>query len=341
MAVVAVLLLVVVAAGSSEAGAERSRIVFWSDRDRAVSGDIFIMDQDGSNLTNLTKDWSKGAFFPEVSPDGRRIAFSARTDVHPEIGIWLMDIDGSHPQKVTDDRIFRGCLGPSWSPDGSRLVFSAFSDVLSKAPGCDGMGSMCWFDLYIVDLGSRGIATDLGSREIVRLTRDPMTGYYPAWSPDGRRVAFVRDDPLTSIHTGGLWVVDVDGTNLRQLTAAGRAAEKPSWSPDGSRILYYRIDQGELSVIDADGAGSPVNLFNDGRWGGWPAWSPDGSKIAYLYRSNIWLMDAESTISVQLTHGRDARGGSIAYGSISWTPGTVGSAVRNSSWGRLKASVKD
>ena len=225
MAVVAVLLFVVLAGDSFGAGAEQSRIVFWSDRDR-YGGDIFIMDQDGSNLTNLTKDWSEGAFDPEVSPAGRRIAF-------------------------------------------------------------------------------------------------------------------VKDDPLTPIHTGGLWVVDVDGTNLRQLTAAGRSAAKPSWSPDGSRILYSGWGPRELSVIDADGAGSPVDLFNDGRWGSWPAWSPDGSKIAYKYYSNIWLMDAESTVPVQLTHGRDAKGGWIEYQSISWTPGTVGSAVRSGSWGRLKASVKD
>ena len=304
------------------------------------------MDQDGSNLTNLTKDWSLRAFEPEVSPDGRRIAFSGLPDRAGglEVGIWVMDIDGSHPEMVTDSRTIADCRRPSWSPDGSRLVFSAFSEKNEEGPGCGGMDllAQCTQDLHIVDLDSRGIAPDVGRREFGRLTRDPMTGYYPAWSPDGRRIAFVKDDPRTSIHTGGLWVVDVDGTNLRQLTAAGRAADKPSWSPDGSRILYYRINQRELSVIDADGAGSPVDLFNDGRWGTWPAWSPDGSKIAYKYYSNIWLMDAESTVPVQLTHGRDAKGGWIEYQSISLgTPGTVGSAVRSGSWGRLKASVKD
>ena len=86
MAVVALLLLVVVAAGSSEAGAEQARIVFWSDRDR-YEGDIFIMDQDGSNLTNLTKDWSLRAFDPEVSPDGRRIALSGLPDRAGGLGL--------------------------------------------------------------------------------------------------------------------------------------------------------------------------------------------------------------------------------------------------------------
>ena len=106
----------------------------------------------------------------------------------------------------------------------------------------------------------------------VRLT----TGRAPAWSPDGRRVAFQRD---SQVH-----VINLDGSNDVQLVAGTR----PAWSPDGSRIVFGSSDG--ISVMNVDGSNVKTLVrhdFRDDTYKPWdmgvgkPAWSPDGALIAF------------------------------------------------------------
>jgi Tol biopolymer transport system component len=120
-----------------------------------------------------------------------------------------------------------------------------------------------------------------------------LTTTDPAWSPDGSRIAFTRNQEVGSYTTftnDDVFVVDADGGDVRQVTThrIGRSAWQPSWSPDGRRIAYVNGDSvatsvpsrwGALFVVDADGS-DPQRVTRSSTDSS-PAWSPDGAEIAF------------------------------------------------------------
>jgi Tol biopolymer transport system component len=98
----------------------------------------------------------------------------------------------------------------------------------------------------------------------------------PAWSPDGRRIAFVRYSPD---FTGNVFLMDADGANLRPLADG---FESPAWSPDGSLLAVdtgFCVYECDIYLLLAGGGGAPVRVAT---MAAAPAWSPDGRKIAFV-----------------------------------------------------------
>jgi D-alanyl-D-alanine carboxypeptidase len=126
-------------------------------------------------------------------------------------------------------------------------------------------------------------------------------GSTPAWSPDGRLIAFLR--------SGDIYVTNADGTRQRRL-ARGSA---PAWSPDGRRIVFVREQGGdsEIYVTNADGSGLQ-NLTRNAADEDDPVWSPDGRRIAFARRIafvggvggnfEIFVMNADGSGQRRLTH---------------------------------------
>ena len=127
----------------------------------------------------------------------------------------------------------------------------------------------------------------------------------PAWSADGRRLAFAR--------AGSLWVMNADGSGQRQLTnspAADELDQTPAWSPDGREIAVARSDiSGNWGIWIVPEGGGPArrltSQLNDAGRDQWPAWSPDGSTIAFSrsmrgFASQLALVPADGSGTVQI-----------------------------------------
>src|SRR3990172_1844040 len=97
------------------------KIAFASERDGNY--EIYVMDADGSNPTNLTNDGATDGG-PAWSPDGGKIAFTSERDGNYEI--YVMDADGSNPTNLTNNSAWDS--EPAWSPDGSKIAFESYRD---------------------------------------------------------------------------------------------------------------------------------------------------------------------------------------------------------------------
>jgi len=120
--------------------------------------------------------------------------------------------------------------------------------------------------------------------------------YEPAWSPDGRHIAFVsnRELPYENIY-----LMEADGTDIRKLTDS-RGVSRPTWSPDGTRIAFNGMLSGQgywqldIFVIDVNGTGI-VTLTNSVSDEFGPSWSPDGRKIAFASWEGICTINADGS----------------------------------------------
>ena len=144
------------------------------------------------------------------------------------------------------------------------------------------------------------------------LTRIKTPLYYhgdPAWSPDGRSLAFVaypRDTPEIFVITG-------DGRRLRRLTRNRLGEGSPAWSPDGAQIVFASTPgpRGDLYVMNADGTGRR-RLTRTALCEGSPAWSPDGTKIAFINACArapfpLWVMNADGKRARRIGSGNRPR----------------------------------
>ena len=231
---------------------------------------IWVANADGTGERRLVGEAST----PAWSPDGRRLAFVRRPHlVQDKDGIYEVGgptvavvAAGGGPKRNLLPRAARVLetyggfrwspdgmvyLGLHWSPRGDRLVFARRRENRPR-------------DLFSISARGTGLRN---------LTRSAAFESDPVLSPDGRRVAFVRDAITT---TPTLWTASSDGSHARRVA---RHATEPSWSPDGSMLAFTRWNRMRTEsavVVSADGRRR--RLLARGRS---PAWSPDGRLIAF------------------------------------------------------------
>ncbi len=183
------------------------RIAFVSKRDG--NADIYAVNADGTGITRLTThasaDWQ-----PAWSPDGSRIAFVSLRDADmsyfpPATEIYSMNADGSDLTRLTNNDLVD--WDPVWSPDGRRIAFNASSGHAHS---------------FIWTMNADGSGA-------VTLSR----GHSQVWSPDGLRIALVDYPGNGDIIRGDteLYAVDVDGSEITQLTDNDVDDLRPSWRP--------------------------------------------------------------------------------------------------------------
>ena len=198
---------------------DRTKIAFVSNRNGG--NQIYVMDADGKNPTRLT-DGPLTKWSPDWSPDGQRIAFTVQPARMSESYIAVMDADGNNRVRFKDY-----ARDPSWSPDGREIAFSSQRD------------GEWWDDIYVIGTDGQGL------RRVTHELRELWGAYRPAFSPDGKRIAYVAIDELYP----QIFVVGTDGKNRVRLTQDQQNHGSPAWSVSGRRIAYVVRDNDGPSTI--------------------------------------------------------------------------------------------
>ena len=168
--------------------------------------------------------------------------------------IALMNPDGSDVKRL---HVFGS--DPMLSPDGSKIAYCSLRDTI-------------YSQIYVMNSD--------GSNQ-KRLT-DVKTGDAcgPAWSPDGKRIAYYAFANTQPSRNPEIWLMDPDGSNPKKLTDHGM---DPSWSPDGHQIAFASHRDGIYQIYAMNADGSNVRrLTKDKSEASNPAWGPAGNAIAYI-----------------------------------------------------------
>jgi Tol biopolymer transport system component len=264
---------------------------------------IFVVRADGSDSRRVA-DGSR-LYQAPWSPDGEQLLVRTTGG-----GLSAIDLRGDPPVDLLSGRGL-DVRAVSWAPDGSRIALSATEAGPTGRPA----------RLYSVDPDG----TDL--RPFVATGSDPdagsaIDGDEPAWSPDGRWLAFID-------RASGLWVVRADGSDRRQLGMAlasdGSVIGGYAWAPDSTQVTYQRrsSDASEAAasgifIIGIDGL-TKRRIAEDARVEVTPRWSPDGRHIAWLVAAlegfGVTLFDVGSDQAVELRSEA-----ALHRGWLDWSP---------------------
>lgn len=253
-------------------------------------GDIFVTNQDGSEVLNLTETVGDGSAGHERQPtwsrDGSTIAFADAGD------IWLIQATGTNRRNLTQTSTYESL--PRWAPVGTHIAYLSSSDPWGPPT------------LVVADPTEPNQSVVVGS----------VVGTHPySWSPDGESVVYATAD-------GSIAIYDLM-TRTSTVVVSGDLGS-PAWSPDGASIAYAAPDG--LYVVSATG-GSPRRVSDQiDRWGR-ISWSPDSSKIAFASYA-IHVVDLFSGEVKVLTHGNETDedrspawspdGSQIAFVGVIW-----------------------
>ena len=318
--------------GPSLGGSEHLRDYFlhWSLDGRWLVFDdrhtgIWVVDPAGTQIRRLTVAnpgfYLTHSFSADVSPHSERIVYATcqfpnaqssyernpdpnieveNEDMFYERGkyqyeIAAVNLEGGEPERLTHNK--RLDIAPSWSPDGSRIAFVA-------NPWVDARG------FYKHSPNGQLLTMAADGSDVRRVLDARFRGVAiapPAWSPDGERIAFLRNAGADAPFLHMLYTVRSDGS---ELTMIGRVLSLPAWSPDSERIalVQYAGDDVALFTVKADGSEPEVvaTLIDrrtfDRVWGRYwighaaapllhtLAWSPDGAHLLHSCGTSVCVV---------------------------------------------------
>jgi Tol biopolymer transport system component len=201
------------------------------------SQQIWIMNHDGTEQTQLTDPSDATDVHPAFSPDGKRIAFE-RYDTSGGSQIWIMNADGSGQMQLT----FPGPTfekteagSPSFSPHGQTIVFDRYFGPTGQ-------------DIWVMNVDGSGQT---------RLTTgsDRSLNSHPDFSPNGQRIVFAREAGSST----GIWVMNSDGSGQSQVTDG--VDGDPVFSPDGMWVAFGRAKSSSRDIFLADPNGLNQNVM--------------------------------------------------------------------------------
>ncbi len=287
----------------------------------------WIDPQPGCYVVQADGDGFSESIVFEIRDSGGSETVGTNLAGDPGARIVLALSDGSAVVAGPDAAVPQVDLGkgehPSWSPDGRYLALggglvidSADGSLVRELGPAGGMehgwergvwgpdGTIAWVRLGLVG----EIITDRPDGTGVSLSVPPGQPYgrpldgSPAWSPDGKKVAFVSERDGND----EVYIVNADGTGATRLTNHRSFDGLPSWSPDGTQILWEatRNYRRGIWVMNADGSDQRQLAPGNGT-SFYPAWSPDGERIAFSSNRDgswdIYVINADGTGLARLT----------------------------------------
>ena len=222
--------------------------------------DDYVWTPDGKRIALVVEDADTAK--PKTPPPIVIDRFQFKQDEGGYLGkqrrhLYVLDVESGKTTMLTSGDYDE--LLPAWSPDGKSLVF-----VSKRRPDADRDSN---WDLYVMDAAPGGSATPRQLTLFEGPDNDPDTESRPAWSPDGRSIAYLQGGPLKLIYYAvqKLAVMPTAGGAPRILTAAlDRNVAHPVWSSDGSSIYFQLEDDRTVGLARVPAAGGAIERLVSG-----------------------------------------------------------------------------
>ncbi len=296
--------------------------------------DLWRVRFDGSERVQLTHTPDSSEWRPQWSADGTALAFLSdrafADDADPTTQVWLLATSGGEARRLTG--FADGVEDFVWSPDGRQLALIALDPEFPAGAEKPKHPAPIVTDRYQFKEDGRGyLGTrrmhlylfDIASGKVQQLTAGAHDEQFPAWSPDGKWIAYVSKrgaDPDRHLNFDIYLIEPKVGTSERQMTTFSGSdldpywETRPAWSPDSTRIAYLQSGEDrwiyyapwQLAVISIASGKSKQPALID-RCFSKPHWAPDGKSIYTLIEqsrvTHLSRIDLPSGDITELTHG--------------------------------------
>jgi dipeptidyl aminopeptidase/acylaminoacyl peptidase len=280
---------------------------------------VWMVPAAGGEALPMTSD-DESSEHPRWSPDGKYLAFLSKRN-EDRTYVWLLNRLGGEAEALVET--VQDVKDFAWSPDGKRIVLilqdpspedlkaagerssekTENKETKDKKPKAQRPWVIDRYQFkedeigYLERLRTHLYVFDLASKTLTQVTSGDFDDEHPAWSPDGKSIAFSSNRSLPDpdrTYDSNIWVVAADntdkGAHLTQITSGPGLDESPAWSPDGKWIAYVTQPDSKLSVYGthhigiSSAAGGQTKILTSAldRTSSEPHFSPDGKFIYFI-----------------------------------------------------------